>query len=218
MTHSFKSLAFSVGLAGATLVSLGIAAPSHATTLTGFSTFGDQMAGMKVTVNFMGGGSETNIWGVTGPGAGGAFGTNWSLIQSGNTFTDPWTLDYSGAGSISSLAINAVPGNTVFDRTNPSSGTPGSAQGKDFSVLSGLAPTFAYSTPIDISVGDLFGKLSLNWDNGFTRGQLTYLADTDSGTTDDPVSVPEPGLMVGLVAIGAYGAGSLIKRRQVKVA
>ncbi|OLP16547.1 hypothetical protein BST81_20315 [Leptolyngbya sp. 'hensonii'] len=206
----------SAGVLGTAIAAMGtlLAAPSHATTLTGFQTFGDDMDGMEVTVKFLGGGSETKIWGDTGPGAGGAFGTGWSLVQSGDTFSSPWTLSYGGSGSITSLLINAIPGNTVFDLSEPSPGTPGSANGRTFDVQSGQAPTSSnYSVPIDISVGDLFGQLTLQWANGF-KGDLSFLADTDSGTTDDPVDpkpVPESAALLGLLAIGALGAGSRLR-------
>ena len=181
---------WSTGMVGATFIALGITvtAPSHATTLTSSATYGDDMAGMVVTAGFLNGGSQTATWGVTGSNAGGAFGTKWSLTQSGNTFSNPWTFSNSGQ-SIVSLKINAVPGNTVFDIVEDYELTPGSADGEPFTVVSGSAPnSFAYSDAIDISKGDLFGTLSLNYNNGFT-GKLTYIADTDSGTQNDPVVV-----------------------------
>lgn len=189
-------------------------APAQATTLTGFTTTGAQMGGMNVTVNFLNGTSESAIWSGASEGA---FGSDWSLSQSGNTFNNPWSFDYSGLGSIASLIIDAIPGNTVFDiGTNPS--TPGSAAGRQFSVQSGLNPSsFEYSVPIDISTGDLFGSLSLFWDGGFTASNsLRFLADTDRGSIDDPVTprdVPEPTALLGLLAIGMWGSRSALKNK-----
>lgn len=194
-----------------------VAAPAQATTLTTFTTTGADMAGMEVKVNFLGGGSETQIWSATGLESGGVTGSNWSLFQSGDSFDQPWILN--AAQSISSLIINAIPGNAVFDIIPFDVLTPDSADGKPFSVQSGTAPTsFNYSVPIDISQGDLFGALTLNWSTGFL-GQVTYLADTDTGTTDDPVtpmSVPEGNSILGLLTVGAFGAGSLLKRKQAQ--
>lgn len=206
----------STGLVGATIIGLGttVAAPSYAVTLVDLDrTFGDDMAGMLVTVDFLDGGSETATWEATGPDAGGAFGTGWSVTQSGDTFFDPWAFTNTGEG-IASLVINANPGNTAFDTIDtieePPS-TPGSANGIPFTVLSGPAPdSFAYSDEVDISEGDLFGTLALNYDDGFTgTTTVTYRADTDN-----LISVPESSSGLGLLAVGAFGVGSLLKRRQ----
>ena len=210
----------STGIVGVTLIALEtiVAAPSYATTLSLDSTFGDNMTGMKVTADFLGGGSQTATWGVTGLNSGGAFGTDWSLTQSGDTFFDPWTFTNNGQ-SITSLAVNGVSGNTAFDTiytlVEPPS-TPASANGKPFTVLSGSAPTsFAYSAPIDISKGDLFGDLSLNYSDGFT-GTATFVADTDNGTADNPVSVPEPSFVLGLLTVSLLGAASSQRSRRQK--
>lgn len=207
---------------GASALAVGVAmvAPARATTLTGFDTTGADMAGMEVTVNFQGGGSDTQIWSATGVTSGGASGTDWSLTQSGDTFSNPWSFDYTGLGSIVSLMINAIPGNAVFDIVNSPIVTPDSALGKPFTVQNGLAPdSFNYSVPIDISQGDLFGKLSLFWDDGFTaNNRLSFVADTDSGTTDDPVTprptTPEPTATLSLLALGAVGATAMFRRQR----
>jgi hypothetical protein len=186
---------YSTQLVGVTFVLLGaVAAPSQATTLTGFRTEGDMMSGMKVTVSFLDGTSQTSIWGDTDDRSGTAFGSNWSLTQSRDSYSSPWTLTNSGQG-ITSLVINAIPGNTVFDTYPFFSGplqTDGSAEGWAFETKSGQSPSsFAYSDPIDISKGDLFGTLSLYWNTGFT-GELSFRADTDSGSSDDPVKPQDP--------------------------
>jgi hypothetical protein len=183
----------STRLLGAMLILLGAAAPSQATTLVGFSTTGNMMSGMRVTASFVNGTSESLTWGVTGSQSGGVFGTGWSLTQSGNTYMEdsPWIFTNTGQ-AITSLVIDAISGNTLFDTYPLLEGplqTPGSAEGWPFQIqqISGLAPTtYNYSVPIDISRGDLFGKLSVYWVNGFT-GQMLFRADTDSGSNSDPV-------------------------------
>jgi len=184
---------------GATFILLGTAAPSAATTLTGFQTVGSDMAGMQITVNFFDGTSQTSSWLPTGGDSGGAFGTGWSLTQSGNTFgsfNNPWSFNYTGTNTVAALIIDTIPGNTVFDILPDLNGpfqTPGSADGWHFQTVFGVGPTRApeYSVPIDISRGDLFGRLSLFWDTGF-RGLMGFLADTDSGTAFDPVQPRNP--------------------------
>jgi hypothetical protein len=112
-------------LVGATLILLGTAAaPSQAKTkLTGFSTYGDMMSGMRVTAGFWDGSSQSIFWGATGRRSGGAFGSNWSLTESGNSFDSPWTFSNYGQG-ITSLVIDAIPGNTVFDNIRKEEVTP----------------------------------------------------------------------------------------------
>jgi hypothetical protein len=182
-------------LFGATLLLFGITAvPAQATTLTGFATEGDMMQGMRVTASFLNGTSESLLWTATGDNSGGVLGTGWSLTQAGNTYGSPWTFSNTGLG-ISSLAIDAVPGNTVFDTYPFLDGplqTDGSAEGWSFQVTGGPGPnSFAYADPIDISRGDLFGTLSLYWTTGFA-GTMQFIADTDSGSGSDPVQPADP--------------------------
>ena len=143
---------------GATFILLGATAPSTATTLTGFQTDGSDMGGMQITVNFFNGTSQTATWVPTGSISGGAFGSGWSLTQSGNTFgsfNNPWNFTYAGSSSVAALIIDAIPGNTVFDILPDLTGpfqTPGSADGWAFQTVFGIAPTsYNYSVPIDIS-------------------------------------------------------------------
>jgi hypothetical protein len=182
-------------IAGVTLFSLS----ATATTLTGFSTTGADMKGMNITVNFFNGTSQTAVWQALDRPGGGAFGSGWSLTQYGNTFgtyKNPWQFSYTGGSSVSALIIDAFAGNTVFDNIYPQVVTPGSADGWPFELSYGARPDrHAYDVPIDISRGDLFGRLSLFWDEGFW-GNMGFFADTDSGTGNDPVRprypVPAP--------------------------
>jgi chitodextrinase len=146
------------------------------------------------------GSSQSIIWGATGRRSGGAFGSNWSLTESGNSFDSPWTFNNEGQG-ITSLVIDAIPGNTVFDNIRKEEVTPYSADGWGFETLSVQSPDFfaysdppdffTYSDPIDISKGDLFGRLSLYWTNGFA-GKMEFRADTDSGSKSNPVQPRDP--------------------------
>ncbi len=194
---SFLFKNHSTRIFGVTLSLLGTAvAPSQATTLTGFSTYGNMMSGMQVTANFLDGTFQRSTWGGRGDRSGGAIGSGWSLTQSDNTYESPWTFRNSGQG-ITSLIIDAIPGNTVFDTYPFLDGplqTPNSAEGWEFQTTSGQRPTsYAYTDPIDISRGDLFGKLSLYWNNGFA-GVMQFRTDTDSGSGRDPVRPRNPGV------------------------
>ncbi|MEO0534932.1 MAG: PEP-CTERM sorting domain-containing protein [Cyanobacteria bacterium P01_A01_bin.123] len=211
-----KSCSIAIAAAGA----VALAAPVQAqTVLNGYTTGGDDMDGMRILVEFLNGTSQEAIWGTTGTNTGGAFGTDWGLTFSNSTtFGNSWTFNANNSLGISSLTIDAVPGNTVFDDGNGIS-TPGSAGGWAFEVTSGTGPdAWDYSNPIDISTGDLWGTLSMSWDAGFT-GTMKFIADTDNGTINNPVTsvaadVPEPGTAIALLGIAALGAGSTRKLKQ----
>lgn len=215
MSHLNK---FNGMLVSATLLTgLTLSAPARAFSVSGFETSGNQMSGIKVTANYLDGGSQTVTWNPTGVQAGGALGSGWSLTQVGDTFFSPWDF-YTSDGftqKIASLVINAIPGNTVFDSVADGEGTIGSSLGTPFTVLSGQPPdTYAYSTDILGAQNDLKGVLSLSWNSGFT-GKLSFLADTDSGTVDDPLqaAVPEPTTIAG-VALAAAGLTRLRRRQR----
>ncbi len=168
---------------------------AQATTLTGFSTSGSQMGGMKITANFFNGTSQSLTWGLLEGGSWGVSNSDWSLTQNGNTYgglifepVNPWYFEYKGSSSVAALFIDTIDGNTVFDTikgTTSNQHTPNSAEGWPFQLVSGTSPDrYGYSVPIDISKGDLFGRLSLFWDSGFS-GKMSFLADTDSGEDND---------------------------------
>ncbi len=193
-TSRVAQAVITTGVALGTWGTLGSAPGMAQTVISGFATTGANMTGMEVTIQYLNGGRETAIWGTTGWTSGGAFGNQWQLIQTGNTYGTPWRFNNFNAPSIYSLSINAVPGNTMFDTVRFQEITPGSADGWTFEVTDGLAPSrFAYSAPIDISLGDLFGTLTLTWDTGFSAGNfLRFIADTDNGTARNPVTVQAP--------------------------
>ena len=153
---------------------------NETTALTGFSTHGDDMDGMKVTA-WYGAVSETAIWGDTGPGAGAAFGTGWSLTESGDTFGGTWTLTNNTGSAMTRLLIDAGPGDTVYDISwppgdnNPGSGygTAGSARGWTFDVTggsdAGLNIVATYRDLVALSgnapVGDLYRYLDIQFNN-----------------------------------------------------
>ena len=114
-----------------------------------FQTDGAGMAGMAVTAFFSAAPPQTAIWGVTGPTSGAAVGpdADWRLRESGDTFVNPWTLEYNAAaspapkGSLIGFSIDgfaAGPGKigVMFDRTfDGAFGTPGTFLGHDYETL-----------------------------------------------------------------------------------
>ncbi|MBX3351557.1 MAG: hypothetical protein KF684_01375 [Phycisphaeraceae bacterium] len=191
--------------------------------LTGFSTTGAQMSGMTLTAFFSGGGSEMVTWGTTGAVSGGAFGTGWSLVQSGDTFTNNWTLVSTNA-SIDRILIDAGPGDTVFDTTfGGLFGTDGSARGLDFTVTgggTGLDITATYINAVALTnaapVGDLFRLLDIDFFGrgiAFANRTLTFQADTDNILfAGDIRPIPLP-TTAGLGALGLCLISSASRRR-----
>ena len=150
----------------------------------------NNMEGIQVTVHFSAAPSETKIWtgaGIADPG-GRVEGDDgdWSLQNltppNNHSFSSPWELEYNaGGGAKGNLVafeidgfgkfVNSgeIEGNTAFDTTNPSTGTPNSAQGRDFNVIGNTHGTDAtYSDAIKLSaaampVGDLYRRLRVDF-------------------------------------------------------
>ncbi len=186
------------------------------TALTGFSTSGDEMAGMTVLASFSGGATQQAVWATTGSGAGAASGSMFRLSQSGDTFDSVWTLTNLSGSTLSGLSIDAGKGNTVFDVTWSGDGTPGSANGKTFSLNSGpsgLDITATYVNLVALTghspVGDLYRNLNLAFTNGLNSGDsITFYADTDNlRFAGDIGAVPEPSslAMASIVVLGLAG-------------
>ena len=189
---------------------------------TGSETLGYEMAGMAVTANFFGGGSETIPWASNGFFSGIASGTGWSLSQADDTFTSQWTLSTTST-QLAGFKVDAGLGNTVFDRTfGGGTGTILSSLGKDFVVTSSGSGniTAIYLDQVALSgflpVGDLFRFLDVRFDQnlGFS-GSLAFLADTDQEssfrgfrTCYQPATILFLG--VGLIGLAGYGRKKLI--------
>lgn len=135
-----------LALAGNVYHSQSLTPAQDSPELTGFPTAGDEMAGMSVTVYFSAAPAETVTWMATGVGSGAANGvdSDWSMVETGDTWNSPWTLTYSGVGakglligfSLDGFAAGAGNAGVIFDRTyDYQEGTPGSANGKDLQVV-----------------------------------------------------------------------------------
>lgn len=204
---------------GAVTINLVDTNPQQTTAIAGFTTEGDDMAGMEVTVN----GTETVIWTATGPDAGAAIGTGWSLSEAGDTFSSSWTL--SSTIGMQSLFIDAGPGDTMFDTLSDAFHTPGSALGRPFELLDdgGFDGDIdvTYTGPVSLTgeafAGDLFRNMLVEFTSPFT-GTLTFLADTDNAAVEGDITPTTPVIPApGALALASLGSATLfwVRRRRI---
>ena len=187
--------------------------------LTNFATLGSQMAGLTVKATFSTGFTETLAWTTTGATSGQVLGTGWNLTLTGDTFTDPWKFGFLGAagalGQLTQLVMNGVPGLTVFDTTDPNTGTDGSSTGRDFELFGGTCGSCdavaTYSRGVAVVpnaiVGDIFHVLTVEFGQTGPRTAFEFRQDTDN---DSRITLPEPGSLAlsGLAIAALLAAGT----------
>ncbi len=178
-----------------------------------YVTTGATMNNMRVTVELVGGGSETVHWAAAGVNSGHAVGDGWSLSLSdtgigGNTWYESWVLqtDTEEEIAIRSLSIQALPGRTFFDVLYPAEGTPNSDVGRAFWTLSSENVSAIYSNRVIVDGqaygGDLYANLDIVFNDagGFTGG-FSFNADTDNVLVPIPATI----LLLGGGLIGLFG-------------
>jgi hypothetical protein len=230
MKLSSKSLALSAVFAAALLatsaqassvvIAKDVTNPTVIPGLTGFSTLGSQMSGMQVTAVFSNAGSQTLSWATTSATAGGVAGNGWGLNLDGDTFNAAWNffITNDNLGQLVQIVLSGTKGLTVFDTTDPSTGTPDSAQGADFAFMAGCASCDAkvdYSDVVAVSpnaaVGDLFHTVTVNFgQTGIRFGEFAFRQDTDN---DSRFTVPEPSGLA-LAGLALAGLGLTSRRRK----
>lgn len=190
----------------------------HIPGLTGFSTTGAMMDGMTVSASFSTGFSQTLSWADTGPDSGGVTGAGWSLSLSGDTFGAPWNFLMSpNSGQITRLVLNGGTGFTVFDRTRPNTGTPGSAQGLDFVFDDPTIDALVtYSNPVAIIPNaprnDLWNIVTVDFGTTGPRTGFIFSQDTDNDARIT-VTVAEPATL-GLLGLGLGGVLTMRRPRK----
>jgi hypothetical protein len=197
---------------------------NQTTALTAFSTSGDQMSGMLVHATYANGSSADAVWVATGVGAGQAASVSgYVLLESGDTFNNIWTLRNDYTSPLTSLSIDAGPGDTVFDTIalGDIEGTSGSARGLSFTADSSWNIVATYSDAVALTgfapVGDLFRRLTIQFVDGLAvDSRLTFNADTDNALIPDDITpvVPLPAAVwSGGLLLGAFGLTKKLRRR-----
>ena len=196
------------GVASAATTIVAITPQLHETTgIATFSTDGGHMTGLEVTVRFADLTSEVANWSGSGT-SGSATGVKFKLEQAGQTFSQPWTLTNLSGSPILGFSLDGHPGDTVFDRTNPSHGTTGSDQGKDLQLGndgmgSEILGTATYSDAVKLKtealVGDLYLRVNVDLATPYEGTSFTFMQDTDTTQfINDLTAVPEPSTGLGV--------------------
>lgn len=189
--------------------------------LTTFTTFGENMVGMRVSWSFSDGSFGTANWASFGPDAYGVNTADFrvSMGRFSDTFMDAWSVsNRSTTKTLTSVRFNGQPGRVVFDCGWTTSGcadlqdpqqltgSENSARGWTLSTLGfggdniyagGVLGIYANLVGVGGAnpLGDLFEQLTIVYTDGMAPGFIHgFRADTDNTSADipDPVT-PGPG-------------------------
>lgn len=205
-----------------------LSGPYSVPAIDSFTTTGANMVGMHVTATFYDGTSSTIDWAAIGTNSGGGTVDDRFSINSGNgtTFGSTWTLTNHDDQTITNLFLSGPAGNTLFDTSDPSTGTEGSQNGRDFSLLSNDLVGDIYATYSGVvglldatPLQDVFAFLNVDLSdltnvndvNGL-QASMTFMQDTDNGAGGPISSVPVPA--AGFLLLGALGGFGIVGRRR----
>jgi hypothetical protein len=195
--------------------------------LASWAATGNTMDGLSVTVNLVDSSgssySETLSWADDTGVVSTTYG--WSLTMSDyeeNTWYDDvyWSLTSSGDYSITSLVLDGIFGNTVFDTVFDPETTPDSKLGRSIAFIdngSDLTVSAVYSNIVAVdnsdALGDLYSTLTLSFSHVdgsyFNNETFTFYLDTDNVN-----EVPEPSTILLFGAGLACLAGSTRKNKK----
>lgn len=205
------------------------------TALTGFQTDFDAVGGTLVTVTYSDSTTATATFIITGVDAGQAENLgDFRVSGAGDTFTANWTLENLSNLTIDKIEFNGRPGDTIWDRTLPNTGTDGSAQGRDLEFVSSTDPLILtgnvnvlYSDAVKLSsnagdpLRDLYTVYTITFSTaaggptGLAAGRdLIYRQDADNADLpgDFVPVVPEASTVVSGLALAALGLIPVARR------
>lgn len=202
----------SMAAAGIALIALGTSKPAQAGSLTTTFAGGNGFAGNMFDVTTFG--NALNV-------------TSLEINSYLGSLSSPKTLDvYIKSGSFVGFETNAAAwtkvSSTILNSVSPV-GTPTFVDITDFILsansLTGFYITFADGNPgIEYTNGsNTYSNADLKIQTGVGKGGVfgaTFSPRTWNGTINYTIaSVPEPASVLGLLAVGALGAGSNLKRK-----
>lgn len=205
---------FSVANAASVTIVKDAGTLQNTTALTGFATTGAMMDGMSLGITYGDGTTTSATWGSTASTSGDAQWAGGLLELTGDSYDFSWNL--IAQVGITSILIDAGLGNSLFDTTFGGDwGTDGSAQGRDFSVVSSSADYDITATYIDAvgvdgnaAVGDIYRSLFIDFGQRAYTGTLRFMQDTDNllfAGDINPVPVPAAAWLFGSALLGFFG-------------
>lgn len=210
---------FASAIAVAITSLLFAAAQDSQAVIVGAQSYGDELAGAKITVNFDTTGARDMIIGAGAPQQGLALDAGWFRFSvTGDTFLADWTLDNLSNESINSVLFDLSGSNVLFDDGSLPD-TPNSYAGRAGAVQVNVSPPDLLSSgeftlwPDVDNAGDEYLEEFIEFANfrpGFTAA---WRDDTDIIGKDTGPEVPEPSTMI--LALGALiGCGVYRKCRK----
>ena len=132
-----------------------------------FSTRGQDMNGMSVIVCLSSVGCQNKSWGALDASYNGVQDAGLYRIRVGrteDTYSGDWRFDLWSGNDLQSVTFSGFLGNTIFDRTLPNPGTPGSSDGLDGDLRNQCVAYYSSNNCVDFGTGSVQyrNRVSLN--------------------------------------------------------
>ncbi len=139
----------------------------NTTQIFDYSTTGADMNNMQVIVCLSSVGCQTRSWGALDANYNGVQDNGLYRIRVGrteDTFSGDWRFDLWSQNDLQSVTFSGRNGNTVFDRTNPNPGTPGSSDGLDGDLRNQCLAYYSQDNCVNFNNGSVQyrNRVSLN--------------------------------------------------------